>query len=169
MISIFYLAISVALTIIGTLLIEEVISTIIKRAARNAGTNPTVIRDFSAAMRIIAVLVILSAVLSLTGISSEFTSLTISGIGALTVSLALQNTLSNVISGVFLLSEGLVHLNDIVEFGSVKGRVVRLAIRNTWIKMDSGTIAVVSNSLLYGGPLINHSATERLTRKYAIE
>jgi small conductance mechanosensitive channel len=105
----------------------------------------------------------------LTGLASEFTALTLSGIGALAVSLALQNTLSNIISGIFLFSDGLIHLNDIVEYSSVRGKVVRIALRNTWIKMDSGEIAVISNSLLSGGPLINHSATARLSKKYAIE
>ena len=120
-------------------------------------------------MRVIAVLVIVTVILSLTGLASEFTTITISGIGALAVSLALQNTLSNILSGILMFHDGVIHLNDTVEYGSVKGKVVRLALRNTWIKMDSGKIAVISNSLLAGGPLINHSATERLSRKYAID
>jgi small conductance mechanosensitive channel len=169
MVSFLYLVIGAVVTAIGTFLVEEVINFFIKRVAKNAGTNPAVIHDFGSIMRVIAVFVIVYEVLSLAGLSSEFLSLTISGVGALTVSLALQTTLSNVISGILLFSEGVIHLNDIVEFQTVKGRVVRLAIRNTWIKMDSGTIAVISNSLLSGGPLINHSATERLSRKYAIE
>jgi small-conductance mechanosensitive channel len=113
--------------------------------------------------------VIVTVILSLTGLASEFTEITISGIGALSVSLALQNTLSNIISGILLFYDGVIHLNDTVEFGSVKGKVVRLALRNTWIKMDSGQIAVISNSQLAGGPLINHSAAERLSKKYAIQ
>jgi small conductance mechanosensitive channel len=169
MVSILELAIGAAVGTVVTVLIEEVISSVIRRTAKVAGTSPTVIRDIVAAMRVIAILIILAAILSLTGLASEFTTLTISGIGALAVSLALQNTLSNIISGIFLLSDGVIHLNDIVEYGGVKGKVVRLALRNTWIKMDSGKIAVISNSLLSGGPLINHSATAHLSKKYAIE
>jgi small-conductance mechanosensitive channel len=120
-------------------------------------------------MRVIAVLVIVTVILSLTGLASQFTAITISGIGALAVSLALQNTLSNIISGILLFHDGVIHLNDIVEYGSVKGKVVRIALRNTWIKMDSGKIAVISNSLLAGGPLIIHSATKRVSKKYAID
>ena len=152
-----------------TVLIEEGISRVIRHGAKKAGTNPTVIRDIAVAMRVIAVLVIVTMILSLTGLASEFTTITISGIGALAVSLALQNTLSNILSGILMFHDGLIHLNDTVEYGSVKGKVVRLAMRNTWIKMDSGKIAVISNSLLASGPLINHSATERISRKYAID
>jgi small-conductance mechanosensitive channel len=120
-------------------------------------------------MRIIAILIVIAGILSLTGLASEFTALTISGIGALAVSLALQNALSNVISGILLLYDGVIHIDDTVEYGNVKGKVVRLTLRNTWIKTDTGKIAVISNSLLSGGPLINHSATARLSKKYAIE
>jgi small conductance mechanosensitive channel len=169
MVSILGLVVGAVVGIIVTVLIEEVISSVIRRRAKVAGTTPTVIRDVLVTLRVIAILIILTAILSLTGLASEFTTLTISGIGALAVSLALQNTLSNVISGVLLLFDGLIHLNDIVEYGSVKGKVVRLALRNTWIKTESGTIAVISNSLLSSGPLINHSATARLSKKYAIE
>ena len=169
MVPILELVVGAAATVAGTLLIEEAVNFLIRRAAKAAGANPTVIRDVRVALRVIAVLVIVSGILSLTGLTSEFTTLTISGIGALAISLALQATLSNVISGILLLNDGVVHLNDTVEYGSVKGKVVRLALRNTWIKMDSGTIAVISNSQLSSGPLINHTATARLSRKYAIE
>jgi len=152
-----------------TVLIEEGINRVIRSGAKKAGTNPTVIRDVAVAMRVIAVLVIVTVILSLTGLASEFTTITISGIGALAISLALQNTLSNIISGILMFHDGLIHLNDTVEYGSVKGKVVRLAMRNTWIKMDSGKIAVISNSLLASGPIINHSATERISKKYAID
>ena len=169
MISILELSTGIVVGTFITLLIEEGISRIIRRGAKKAGTSPTVIRDIGVAMRVIAVLVIVTVILSLTGLASEFTTITISGIGALAVSLALQNTLSNILSGILLFHDGLIHLNDTVEYGSVKGKVVRLAMRNTWIKMDTGMIAVISNSLLASGPLINHSATERLSKKYAID
>jgi small-conductance mechanosensitive channel len=174
MVSILELAIGIAGGTVVTVLIEEVISSVIRRAAKVAGTSPTVIRDIVIALRVIAALVIFAGILSLAGLASEFTALTISGIGALGIgalvlSLALQNALSNVISGILLFYDGVIHLNDTVEYGTVKGKVVRLALRNTWIKMDSGKIAVISNSLLSGGPLINHSATARLSKKYAIE
>jgi small-conductance mechanosensitive channel len=168
MISILELTIYAAVGTAVTVLIEEGISRVVRRAAEKAGVKPVVLRDFRTAMRVIAVLLIATMILSLTGLASEFTAITISGIGALAFSLALQSTLSNIFSGMLLILDGAIHLNDIVEYGSIKGKVVRLALRNTWIKMDSGSIAVIGNSVLAGGPLINHSATERLSRKYAI-
>ena len=169
MVSILELIIGIAVGTAVTILIEEGLNRIIRLAAKKAGASSTVIRDVGEGMRVIAILVIVTVILSLTGFASEFTAITISGIGALAVSLALQNTLSNIISGILLFHDGVIHLNDTVEYDSVKGKVVRLAMRNTWIKMESGKIAVISNSLLAGGPLIIHSATERVSKKYAID
>ncbi|MDA4118901.1 MAG: mechanosensitive ion channel family protein, partial [Thaumarchaeota archaeon] len=89
-----------------------------------------------------------------------------SGVMAVAISLALQTTLSNVISGILLFNDGVIRLDDTIEYSSTRGTVVRVGLRNTWIKTEEGTIAVVSNSSLSSGPLVNRSATERLNRKY---
>lgn len=147
----------------------EFVSLIVRRAAKIAGAGRVLVRDLGAFARILEFVLIVIAIVQISGQSTLFTTLAISGIGALAFSLALQTTLSNIISGILLLSDGIIHVGDTVEFGSVKGRVVRIALRNTWIKAESGSIAVVSNTTLSNGPLINHSAVNRLSRKYKIE
>jgi len=47
----------------------------------------------------------------------------------------------------------------------VKGRVVKIGLRATWVKTDSGDIAIISNNYLANGPLVNFTARERLERK----
>jgi small conductance mechanosensitive channel len=159
---------SVVLVVV-TLVSVELLSLIIRRAAKIAGAGSTVLRDLREGFRIIALVIIISGILSLTGLASEFTALTLTGVAGVALSLALQNTLSNVISGVLLITDGVIRLGDHIEYSSVKGQVVRVALRNSWIKMEDGSIAVVSNSSLSGGPLINRSATERLKKKYAVQ
>ncbi len=154
---------------IGILVAEELVSLVTRRAAKAAGAGSTVLRDIKTGTRLIAFVLIFSNVLNLTGLSSLFTTLTISGILAVAVSLALQTTLSNVISGLLLFNDGVLRLGDVIEYGGTKGRVVRIGLRNTWIKAELGHLVVVSNSSLSGGPLANHTATERLKKKYAID
>ena len=154
---------------IGIVVAEELISFVVRRAARRARAGPTVLRDIGTGMRLIALVLILSDVLSATGLSSLFTTLTISGILAVAVSLALQTTLSNVISGLLLFSDGVLRLGDTVEYSSAKGKVVRIGLRNTWIRTDLGNLVVVSNTSLSEGPLVNHTATERLSKKFAFD
>jgi len=169
MISILALVIGAIVIAAGAILIEESISFVIRRAAKLAGANPTVTRDIRASLRVIALLAIVSGILSITGLASEFTALTISGIGALAVSLALQTTLSNIISGILLFTDGIIRLNDEIEYSGISGRVVRVALRNTWIRKEDGALAVVSNSSLSSGPLVNHTALARLSKRYALE
>ena len=153
----------------GVIVAEELISLAVRRAARMASAGPTVNRDIKTGTRIIALVVVFSDLMSASGLSSLFTTLTISGILAVAVSLALQTTLSNVISGVLLFSDGMVRLNDEIEYSGTRGRIVRIGLRNTWIKTEKGHISVVSNSSLSSGPLANHTATERLSKKYAFD
>lgn len=116
-------------------------------------------------MLIIWIAISISGVATYTGLASTFTALTISGIAGLTISLALQTTISNIISGIFLLSDGTIRVDDEIEFSTIRGVVVKIALRNTWIQTKDGKIAVVGNSNLSGGPFINHSATARLEKK----
>jgi small-conductance mechanosensitive channel len=153
---------------VGIFVVEEILSFVIRRIARRAGAVPTVTRDIGATLRIIALALVLSDFLSLSGLSSLFTGLTVSAVVAVAVSLALQTTLSNVISGLLLFSDGVLRLHDTIEYSGAKGEVVRIGLRNTWVKTKEGHIAVIGNTSLSGGPLTNHSATERLSKKYAI-
>jgi len=109
-----YTLVGIAGISIGIIAAEEVISFLVRRAARKARAGMTVLRDIKTGMRLIALLLILSDVLSASGLSSLFATLTVSGIVAVAVSLALQSTLSNVISGLLLFSDGVLRLGDMI-------------------------------------------------------
>jgi len=158
----------IAIIGVGTLVAEEALSFVVRRIASRAGAGPTVTRDIGATLRIVALALILSNALSYSGLSSLFTGLTVSALVAVAVSLALQTTLTNVISGLLLFSDGVIRLNDTIEYGGTKGKVVRIGLRNTWVKTETGHLTVIGNSQLSGGPLVNHTATERLSKKYAL-
>jgi small conductance mechanosensitive channel len=158
-----------AAIIVITVVAVEALSLFIRGAAKIAGVGRTVIRDIRDGMRVIALVIIISGILSFTGLASEFTALTISGIAGLALSLALQTTLSNIISGILMINDGVIRIGDRIEYSGIKGVVVRVALRNCWIKQDDGSLAVVSNSSLSGGPLVNRTAEERLKKKYAID
>lgn len=148
---------------------EEVLSYGVRRVVRRAGAGSTVTRDIGATMRVVAAVVVLSDALSISGLSSLFTGLTVSAVLAVAISLALQTTLTNVISGILLFNDGTVRLGDTIEYSGAKGRVVRIGLRNTWVKTEAGHLAVVGNSALSGGPLVNHTATDRLSKKYSFD
>jgi small conductance mechanosensitive channel len=146
-------------------LLGEALIRLISRAAKRGGASPDLIRTVREAITILWVALATVAIFSITGIASLFSFLTLSGIVGLAVSLALQNTLSNIISGILLLSDRALRLHDTIVFSGLKGEVVKIGLRSTWMRTESGDIAIVSNSNLQAGPLVNHSAASRLEKK----
>ena len=138
---------------------------LITRAAKLARASPTLIRTIREGLSILWIVVAVAGVLSLTGIASEFSALTFSGLFGLAISLALQTTLSNMICGILLFNDGILRLNDMVAYSGIKGKVVKVALRNTWVQMDDGNLAIISNSSLSSGPLVNFTAGKRLEKK----
>ncbi len=165
MTDIVYLIVEIALIVVGSALFTEALIRGLSRLVRKAGAHAGLARSIREGFTLVWITLAGVAILSLTGVASEFSFLTISGIVGLAVSLALQNTLSNIISGVLLLSDGVLRLDDSVEYSGVKGVVVKIGLRATWVKTDRGDIAVISNNYLVNGPLVNHTATQRLERK----
>jgi small conductance mechanosensitive channel len=159
------LLVEIVLIIVGSALFTEALIRGLSRLVRRAGAHAGLARSIREGFTLIWITLTGVGILSVTGIASQFSFLTISGIVGLAVSLALQNTLSNIISGVLLLSDGVLRLDDSVEYSGVKGVVVKIGLRATWVKTDKGDIAVISNNYLVNGPLVNHTATKRLERK----
>ncbi len=151
--------------IAGSWLVAEVVIRLTARALHRVGASPYLTRAIRDGLTIVWVLLAATGILAVTGVASEFSFLTISGIVGLTVSLALQSTLSNVISGVLLLTDGVIRINDQISFSGVRGTVLRIGLRSTWIKTESGDIAVMSNSNLASGPFVNFTSARRLERK----
>jgi len=159
------LSVEIVLIVVGSGLFTEALIRGLSRLVRRAGAHAGLARSIREGFTLLWIILAGVGILSFTGIASQFSFLTISGIVGLAVSLALQNTLSNVISGVLLLSDGVLRLDDSVEYSGVKGVVVKIGLRATWVKTDHGDIAVISNNYLVNGPLVNYTATKRLERK----
>jgi len=158
------LAVSLGVIIVvGTLMTRFII-----RIARRAGASKQIESSVRDLMGVIALLAALGVVSTVSGLSSYFTALTISGVAGLAGSLALQTTLSNIISGILMLRDGTVHVGDEIQYGGpggLRGEVVRLSLRTTWLRTSDGHIAVIGNSNLSAGPILNYSATARLEKK----
>jgi len=157
-----------AASIAASWLISEILIRLITRGAKRAGASADLIRSVREGLSILWGVFVAVWLVSVTGIGSMFSFLTLSGIVGLAISLALQNTLTNIISGILILSDGVLRLLDSVEYSGVRGRVVKIGLRATWVKTDSGDIAIISNNYLANGPLVNFTARERLERKLSL-
>ena len=108
----------------------------------------------------IAVLFVAFGPLTLTG------GLTLSAVVGLAATLALQTTIGNVIAGFILLRDRMLRPNDVIQIGGIRGTVVRFGLVTTWVRLEDGNLACVSNSNLLSGPLVNMSAGDRLKGEY---
>lgn len=84
------------------------------------------------------------------------------GIGGLAIGLALQSTLSNIFSGLYIISDKPVRVGDFIELPSNKlsGYVEDVGLRTTRIRTLPNTMIVVPNSVLAESILINNSLPE---------
>ncbi len=81
------------------------------------------------------------------------------GVGGLAVGLALQSTLSNFFSGIFIISDKPINVGDFVElnFNELSGFVEDIGWRTTRIRTLSNTLVVVPNSKLADSIITNNS------------
>jgi small-conductance mechanosensitive channel len=151
--------------LISFFVIGEVGIRIITKGAKRARISKPVIRNIREAVTALWAAISLAWVFQVLGLTTLLTSLTISGIVGLAISLGLQTTISNVIAGIYLLQDNALHTGDTIAIGTVKGEVIKLGLRNTWLKNCDGDIVIIGNSTLSAGPFTNYTAKERLTRK----
>jgi len=126
---------------------------------RNPGmervTKPTIllVRALFAILAIIVVLENLGA--SLTGL---WTTLGVSG---LVVALALQETLSNLFAGLYLLADRPVNPGDYIKLDSgQEGYVIHIGWRSTTLRTQSNNLVFVPNSTLAKAVITNYSLPE---------
>jgi small-conductance mechanosensitive channel len=126
-----FTAVEVAVAIIIIAVLGTLLARGIARISQKAGAPKGITNTVRGWVAFLMILLSIIAVLGITGISSQLMTLTLSGIGGLAVSLALQNTLSNFIAGVLMFHDGVLRLGDEIEFGAIRGEVVKLSLRTT--------------------------------------
>lgn len=84
------------------------------------------------------------------------------GVAGLAISLALQGTLANTFSGLFIAIKDEMNIGDWVETNGFSGKVVDIDLRNTKIKESDNNIVVVPNKLILDKPFKNYGLTKRI-------
>lgn len=133
---------------------------------RSRGAPRAAIRWARFSISFVGILIAAAALFVAFGPLTVASGLTLSAIVGLAATLALQTTIANVIAGFILLRNRVLRLDDRVSISGVSGTVVRLGLVTTWLRLDDGSLASVSNSNLLSGPLVNRSAMDRLKDEY---
>jgi small-conductance mechanosensitive channel len=133
---------------------------------RQRGAPPAAVRGARIALSLVGFLLAAAALFVVFGPLTLASGLTLSAVVGLAATLLLQTTIGNVIAGFILLRDRVLRPNDMIQIGGIRGRVVRLGLVTTWLLLEDGSLASVSNSNLLSGPLVNSSAGDRLKGEY---
>lgn len=80
------------------------------------------------------------------------------GIVGIAVGFAAQSTLSNFIAGVTLLVERPFRIGDWVKISDQEGKVVKIALRTTWLRTRDNIFAMIPNDKVASSHIINYTA-----------
>lgn len=84
------------------------------------------------------------------------------GIAGVALSLAIQGTLSNTLSGFYLAVNDIIEVGNYVETNGYSGDVVEINLRNTKLKESDNNIVVIPNKLIIEKPFKNYGLTSRI-------
>ena len=143
-------------------LIKATTSAIEKSGSRSI--SPNRVRD---GISLAAIIVAAALIFDFTQVGGDLTGLTLTGVMAIVLSLALQSTLSNIISGLILIYDGYVREGYLVGIDMIKGRLVSLTLRTSYIETPEKNFVAVSNQKILQGHLVNFSRNAELLEKLA--
>lgn len=105
-----------------------------------------------------AIIVSIAGLVTLDTLGVSITPLLASlGVGSLAVGLALQDTLSNFFSGIYIIADKPCRVNDFIRVDSeTEGHVIKIGWRSTHLRLLNDNIVVVPNSKLATAQLINY-------------
>ncbi|NAS29488.1 mechanosensitive ion channel [Flavobacteriaceae bacterium R38] len=84
------------------------------------------------------------------------------GVTGVALSLALQGTLSNTLSGFYLAVNDILDIGDWVETNGFSGAIVEINLRNTKLKEADNNIVVIPNKEIIEKPFKNFGLTKRV-------
>jgi len=88
------------------------------------------------------------------------------GVGSLAVALALQDTLANLFSGLFLTMDKAISVGDLVELTgeAQRGYIANIGWRSSQIRLRDNNLVVVPNKTLLDSIITNYSGTDERMR-----
>ncbi len=91
----------------------------------------------------------------------DLTAIAVSlGIFGVAIGFGARDTISNFISGIFILADKSVRVGDVIEISNQKGKVVKLGFRITTLLTYDERIIKVPNTIFSSSPYINYTVSE---------
>ena len=149
----------ISVTLITAFLIIKWTSSFLKKTGSKWDIDVTLIQVLNEIIKygiyVIVVLIILAELgINITAIAVSF------GIVGIAVGFAARDTLSNFISGMFVLADKNFRVGDIIEVSNQKGKVVKMGFRQTTILTYDKKIITIPNTIFSTSPFINYTSSD---------
>ncbi len=140
-------------------ILQGYLNKLLRRAIRQASIRGLITNIASVVIIALGVFLAL-AILNLDGTLKSL--LAGAGVAGLAISLALQGTLSNTFSGIFIAVKDELNVGDFIESNGYSGEVVEVDLRNTKIKESDNNIVVIPNKMILENPFKNFGLTKQI-------
>lgn len=153
------------IVVAGSILLYGILKRIIKRMFHlnlvgiDIRKNKTVVGLVCNVMKYLLIVIDILVVLAIYGVDTKGIIASL-GIVGVVVGLAIQDTLKDFFSGIFILSEDQYRVGDWIQIGDFKGEVVHLGLKTTRVKAYTGEIKMISNRNIT--EVINYSKDDSL-------
>ncbi|WP_274473873.1 mechanosensitive ion channel family protein [Mangrovimonas aestuarii] len=139
--------------------LQSYVNKLLKKFIKQPSIRSLISKVLSITLIVLGLLLAL-AVLNLDGTIKSL--LAGAGVAGLAISLALQGTLSNTFSGIFIALKDELKVGDWVETNGYLGHVVEIGLRNTKVKESDNNIVVIPNKMILENPFKNYGLTQRI-------
>ncbi len=142
---------SILISIIFIRMLETLIISLVQSVSENLGPSGlTVGRLLVSLVRFLGLLTIILIILSQMGVNAG-TILASAGLTSVVIGIGAQSTVSNILSGLFIIFEGNFRVDDIVEINGWTGKIREIGVRTTCIESfghaeDYKNLRVINNS-----------------------
>lgn len=139
--------------------LQVYLNKILRRVVKQASIRGLITNIVSILVIVLGVFLAL-AILNLDGTLKSL--LAGAGVAGLAISLALQGTLSNTFSGIFIAIKDELNVGDYIESNGFSGEVVEIDLRNTKVKEPDNNIVVIPNKMILDNPFKNYGLTKQI-------
>lgn len=140
---IIYILIGYILYILINNIINKIISKRVKRKSHKK--EDTVVNLIKSVLKYLIIIIVILLILETYGVNT--TSILASlGIVGVVIGLAFQDTMKNMLAGIFIIFDNRYNVGDIIEINDFKGEVISLGLQTTKLKSFTGEIFTISNS-----------------------
>ena len=149
----------ILITLIVAVLIIKWFAFFLKRSKEKWDIDATLIQVLNEiitySIYAIAIIIILNE------LGFNITAIAVSlGIFGIALGFGARDTISNFISGIFILADKSVRVGDIIEISNQKGKVSQLGFRTTTLITYDKRVIKVPNSIFSSSPYINYTTSE---------